>query len=255
VSPNVVGYNVYRRDSSTTTYSLVPGSPTPIDTFVDNTVGNGTLYTYVVRAINDSNQESPDSNYSVATPTGPPPPPAPTGLTATPLDATVELSWTAQAGASYYDVKRSTLQSGPYSVVAMAKTNGYTDTGLVNGKTYYYVVSAVDSSGAESVNSSQVSAQPYVSINPPPAPNNLTATGGVSQIQLSWDAVGGATLYKIHRAPTAFGPWNQIGTAQTNSYTDTLVLYGEIYYYNVSAVNGIGEGAQSATVSATDGSD
>jgi hypothetical protein len=80
-------------------------------------------------------------------------------LVATAGNAQVGLSWSASSGATSYNVKRSTTNGGPYTTIASPTTTGYTDTGLTNGTTYYYVVSAVNTAG-QSANSSQVSATP-----------------------------------------------------------------------------------------------
>jgi len=87
------------------------------------------------------------------------PPPAPTGLTATAGNAQVSLAWSASAGATSYNVKRGTATGGPYTTVGSPATTSYGDTGLTNGTTYYYVVTAVNTSG-ESGNSNQASATP-----------------------------------------------------------------------------------------------
>jgi hypothetical protein len=71
----------------------------------------------------------------------------------------VSLSWNASAGATSYNVKRGTASGGPYTTVSSPTTTSYTDTGLTNGTTYYYVVTAVNSYG-ESASSSEVSAKP-----------------------------------------------------------------------------------------------
>ena len=85
---------------------------------------------------------------------------APGGLTATPGNAQVTLRWTASFGATSYTVGRSTSSGGPYTAIATGVTGiSHTDTGLTNGTTYYYVVSAVNAAG-QSPNSSQVSATP-----------------------------------------------------------------------------------------------
>ena len=87
-------------------------------------------------------------------------PTAPTGLSATPGSAQVALAWTGSAGATSYAVKRATTSGGPYTTVAPGVTGAsYTDTGLSNGTTYYYVVSALNFQG-ESPNTAQVSAKP-----------------------------------------------------------------------------------------------
>ncbi|WP_254450282.1 cellulose binding domain-containing protein [Cohnella herbarum] len=88
------------------------------------------------------------------------PPSAPTGVTATAGNAQVALSWTASSGATSYTVKRAATSGGPYTNVATGLTaTSYSNTGLTNGTTYYYVVSAVNSVG-ESANSAQASATP-----------------------------------------------------------------------------------------------
>jgi len=72
----------------------------------------------------------------------------------------------------------------------------------------------------------------------PVVSSNLTATGGTSKIDLTWDAVDKATSYAIKRSTTAGGPYTTIATdiAET-SYTDTDVTSGTTYYYIVTAVN------------------
>jgi fibronectin type 3 domain-containing protein len=57
-------------------------------------------------------------------------------------------------------VYRGTVSGGPYGQINSALTAGTndTDTTVQSGYTYYYVVTAVDSNGSESVFSSQVQA-------------------------------------------------------------------------------------------------
>ena len=87
-------------------------------------------------------------------------PSAPNGLTATAGNSQTTLSWVASLGATGYNVKRSMTSGGSYTVIATNEMDlNYTDIGLVNGTTYYYVISATNSAG-QSVNSSQVTAVP-----------------------------------------------------------------------------------------------
>lgn len=88
------------------------------------------------------------------------PPSAPPSLSAFGGDKQVRLAWTAGTNATGYRVKRSTTQGGPYTLVeADIRTLQYVDTGLINGTTYYYVVSAANVLG-ESGNSPEASATP-----------------------------------------------------------------------------------------------
>jgi hypothetical protein len=81
----------------------------------------------------------------------------PTGVSATATNTQVTLSWSPAAGATRYNVKSSTTQGGPYTSIASPTTTSYTNTGLVIGTTYYYVVSATDGINVSS-NSIEVSA-------------------------------------------------------------------------------------------------
>ena len=66
------------------------------------------------------------------------------------------ISWDPSAGATGYNVKRSTVSGGPYTTLAGNVGNtSYIDTTAVAGTTYYYVVSAVNDTG-ESGNSQEV---------------------------------------------------------------------------------------------------
>ena len=74
-------------------------------------------------------------------------PATPTGVTVSPGSAKVYLKWDAVSGATAYQVKRATTSGGPYTMIASPTANNYTDTGVANCSTYYYVVSATNSIG------------------------------------------------------------------------------------------------------------
>jgi autotransporter-associated beta strand protein len=85
--------------------------------------------------------------------------PAPTGLTAFPGNVQVTLEWSAGEGATNYTVLRGTRSGGETNIAGVTANTTYTDTGLVNGVTYYYVVSAAGAYSA-GTNSAEVSATP-----------------------------------------------------------------------------------------------
>ena len=94
------------------------------------------------------------------------PPEAPTGLTATAGDATVDLAWDAAPGAAGYYVYRSPVSGGGYARLNGTPLAGlaYTDDTVVNGRLYYYVVTAVDGAGNESGRSNEAEALPHLVI-------------------------------------------------------------------------------------------
>ncbi len=78
-----------------------------------------------------------------------------------PLAHSVDVTWVASASASLqgYNVYRSTTSGGPYSRISQglaATALLFTDTTPLSGKQYFYVVTAVNTSGVESVASSEV---------------------------------------------------------------------------------------------------
>jgi archaellum component FlaF (FlaF/FlaG flagellin family) len=83
-----------------------------------------------------------------------------TGVSTTPH--TVSLNWTASTSTvSGYNVYRGTTPSGPYATKlnsSLVASVQYTDTTVTSGQTYYYVVTAVDSSDVESTYSNQATA-------------------------------------------------------------------------------------------------
>lgn len=86
-------------------------------------------------------------------------PAVPANLTATAGDLQVTLAWTETGKATHYGVSRSTVNGGPFAEIAKPATTSFTDTGLVGGTTYYYVVDAV-SAGGKSADSAPVAATP-----------------------------------------------------------------------------------------------
>jgi fibronectin type 3 domain-containing protein len=191
--------------------------------------------------------------FSVAAPAQGQVPGVPKGLAANPGNALVGLTWTASSGASSYHVKRSTVSGGPYIQIDSPTFAGYTDVSRTNGVTYYYVVSAVNSSG-ESANSTQVSAKPAAPVvNLPAAPAGLTGSVTNGVVGLRWNPVTGASSYHVKRSTISGGPYTQIGAPTWQGYSDVGVTNGNSYYYVVSTVSKTGEGANSAQVSVTVG--
>ena len=82
-----------------------------------------------------------------------------TGVAA--VQHSVALAWQASTSAvAGYNVYRGTQSGGPYSMVnaSLVQPTDYTDSNVMAGQTYYYVLTSVDSQGLESVHSNQVMA-------------------------------------------------------------------------------------------------
>ncbi len=187
--------------------------------YVDSGLVDGTTYTYTVMAVNVAGW-SPVSAPVDAVPSVSAPA-APTNLTAAPGDGTVQLAWSASAGATSYKVYR-----GPTLVQTLSATT-WTDSGLANGTSYSYTVVAYNGVVASPA-STAVSCTPVAAA--PAAPTGLVANAGNNQVSLTWNATVGATGYQVRRNNVAIG-----GLLTTTSYVDTTAVNGQTYSYTVVA--------------------
>jgi hypothetical protein len=83
-----------------------------------------------------------------------------TGTGTAPTQHTVDLAWTASTDAVGYNIFRGTVSGGPYTVInsSLDSSTAYTDSTVVSGETYYYVVTAKDGNSNESGYSNQTQA-------------------------------------------------------------------------------------------------
>ena len=251
----VTSYNIYQGTSSGGE-TLLQNTASTATTFTSTGLTNGTTYYFKVTAVN-SVGESLSSNEVSATPAVVPG--APTTLTATAGNAQVALVWGAPTNSGGdpvigYQIYQGTSPGGETLLTSTSTTTAaYTSTGLSNGTTYYFVVSAVTSAG-EGPFSNEASATPATL---PGAPTGLTATGGDTQVVLDWAAPasnGGSAImfYNVYEG-TAPGAETLLGSTGTTSttFTPTGLTNGTKYYFEVAAVNGVGQGPVSNETSAT----
>lgn len=114
---------------------------------------------------------------------------SPTNLTAVPGNTNVELSWDEVEGATSYIVKRSETPGGPYETITTTAAITYTDRDVINGTTYYYVVTALVNN-IESDPSNEASATPNAPTDPEPSGNNAIleitiVTGEIKEYDLT----------------------------------------------------------------------
>lgn len=247
VSGSATSYVVRRATSAGGPYATV-GTGIVTTSFVDVGARNGTTYYYTVTAHNAGGASAPSGAVS-ATPMAVPE--APTGLVATPGNAQATLTWTAVSGASSYSVRRATSATGSYTTVITGLTSpGYTNTGLDNGRHYYYVVTASNFSG-ESYYSQQVHVQPF---GVPDAPTQSPLESFNQALKVSWGSVAtpaGAPShwFTVKRATAVGGPYTTVATNLPSSqreYWDYAVVNGTVYYYVVTASTANGEGPPSS---------
>ena len=160
-----------------------------------------------------------------------------------------QLTWRAVYGATSYRIYRSTSKGSGYSLLGTTTATSYTNTGAKAGTTYYYRVKACNDAGLSPY--SNVVSGKVKSVTPKPSAPVVkignSATSG--KPMLTWNAVSGATSYKVYRATSQKGTYSLLGTVTATSYTNTGAKAGTTYWYKVKAVNSAGESAYSNIVS------
>lgn len=151
------------------------------------------------------------TNHLVIAPSGVPA--TPTGFAATAVStAQVNLSWTAVAGASSYQVDRL-APGGTFTQIATPMTNSYSDTAVASGTAYCYRVRAVGPGGASGNSTADVATTVVFTDSPlltgiivkavhlaqlRNAVNLVRALAGKTAASYTDAAVAGVTVKAIH---------------------------------------------------------
>lgn len=253
-------YQVYQRAASAghTQYTPVPGTATTATNAVVGIVDGG-AYHYRVTARNSAG-EGPPSLMARVEVDVPPPAAAPPDLTARGVpNGDIALSWTSVPGAGWVNYrvyqKDQAEPDADYApaIVTASTSTGATVTGLTNGHTYQFTVSAYNS-GGEGPRSAPVTATSVVS-----PPTNVTAQPlSDGQIKVSWTAPGPDLWYWVYYHDDTADPDDEKPFTQTTypvvrgtSITLGLLTGGNTYSFYVTTVSSRGESAPSNRATAT----
>ncbi len=165
---NILGYNIYRSASERETAKLLNGTPVTDTKFSDQTFEFNKNYLYFVRAIslgsNGEPVESAESNIAAAAPIDnyPPPPPNAITIAAAPGNLSIFFAANTEKDIAGYRIYRSTdrnlsLSKWENLTPELLTTNTFRDSKVESGVTYYYYLTATDTSGNVSQPSEVVS--------------------------------------------------------------------------------------------------
>ena len=234
-------YKVYRATSQKGTYSLL-GTVTATS-YTNTGAKAGTTYYYKVKAVNSAGESAYSNIVSGKAKAAPAAPSVTAGNSST---GKPRLTWKAVSGAVSYRIYRSESRGTGYSLLGTTSSTSYVNTGAAAGKTYYYRVKAVNRDGMASGYSNIVSGKATL---PAPALNiGLSVSSG--KPMLAWDAVPGATSYRIYRSTSRGTGYSLLATTTSTSYVNTSAAKGTTYYYRVKACNAAGLSPYSNIVSA-----
>jgi titin len=249
------GYSIERSvDGSTWTPAI---SNTGSSATTANVAGltNGTLYYFRVAAVNGSGTGLPSASASGTPYAGPS---APRNLTATPASTTASLSWLAPSfnggnAVTGYQIEKSIDGGATWSVVVSdtaTTATTYNASGLSNGVTVSFRVSALNASGVGAA-SSVVTVVPFAG---PTAPSSVTAVANDGAVSLSWSAAGdnGSPVIGYAIEVTTDGTtWSTVATTANplTTYVVTGLTNGSSYTFRVAGLNAAGVGATTSSAS------
>ena len=173
-------------------------------------------------------------------------PSAPTGLTASQAGPKaypyVYLSWYNNNNADYYTVYRSTSMYGSYSKLGTTYATSFADEkNITNGKTYYYKVTATNSSNKESDYSNIVSVTINTTIVEAPGIKTCSVKTGSKQITISWTyaSSSGYSAPDQVRLISEYGKnifsWTTASSKKSHTVkaSDLVLSNGDLQYENV----------------------
>ena len=211
-----------------------------VTTYVDVPPLPGVEYTYWVRAVDTSDNESENSASALITPGGEDlePPTIPQNVAATvAADSSVELTWDASTDnvlVTGYQVFRN----GGYLGFANDVTSYVDDSPVLPGVDYSYTVRAIDINENRSEPSEAVVVRPAGDdVEPPSVPQNVAATVAADgSVEVNWEASTdnvAVTGYLVYRDGAYLGFANNVTT-----YVDNPpIVPGVAYSYTVRAVD------------------
>jgi fibronectin type 3 domain-containing protein len=231
-------------------FTLLVSLPADQKTYTDTGLAPDTDYFYRVRASNAGG--SSDASNTVRVRTLPNPPAAPSGLSVRSLSTTsLQLVWSRNsADDEGFKIERK-APGGAFTEIFKTQpgVTNFTDKGLSPNTSYTYRVRATNK-GGDSGYSNEATG-----VTRPNAPTNVQATPqGSTQIEVTWDEVGGAEAFRIERK-TGTGDFEPVDTVSgsTRSFTDSGLLPTSTFTYRVFAVNAGGDSDPSEAKSATTG--
>ncbi len=219
---------------------------------------NGTAYTFTVAALNGVGNGADSSSSAAVTPTPATVPGAPTGVTASAQDASVNLSWTAPAdgGSSItgYFVTPFINGSPQSAIPTGSTTTGYTVTGLTNGTAYTFTVRAANAVGQGPASAQTAAVTPRAALSQ--YTDTIFSDGFESGNLNNWNSTQGTGASSVVAAAAHTGGFGlRIATLETQYAYDVKSINGSLQDSVTNFWVRLGTGTRTATVAqARDGS-
>jgi hypothetical protein len=236
--------------SEAQTATTISGTPPATGTTITG-LTNGTSYTFTVQAANPNGTGATSSPSSAITPATTPS--APSAVTASAGNTTASVSWTAPSSnggsaITSYTVTPYIGASAQTPLEVSASTTSTSITGLTNGTSYTFTVTATNTLGNGPASEHSNAVTPATT---PATPTTVTASPGNASATVKWSAPanGGSPITSYTVTPyigsTAQTATKVSGSPPATSTTITGLTNGTSYTFTVTAANTLGNGPAS----------
>lgn len=237
-SSDIAGYNVY--------YGSESGNYTTLISVGNSTnaqitgLAGGMTYYFAVSAYGSSGQESELSNEVTYTVPGIAPPVAIASIQKSFSGQSMTVTWIPSPSADVvgYNVYFGT-QSGYYpDYISVSGANQADIYGVEDGVTYYVVITAYDSSGHESVYSSE-SSYTIPTLAAPGPITSIQQQAGSDAVALTWNPSPSADVaaYYVYLSPYDGYYFSAVAVSYTNQATVYGLIRGATYYFYITALD------------------
>ena len=217
------GYRVYKRGAGETSWTYLTTVKTTY--YTDSKVVSGNYYRYTVRATFADGYGGYESGIYIKRLVNP------YSIKATNSNLGVTVTWGRVNGAASYYVFRRAAGQTSWTRVATVAATSFVDKNVVNGTYYKYTVRAVSGSTLSYFYDGPLTK--YVA-----APKVSRLTPSANSVTVYWNAISGATGYRVYRRSAGQTSWTYLATVNTTSYVDTKVVKNNYYRYTVRAQSG-----------------
>ena len=228
LNPDYDHYQVFRRrgEGNWTAIATVEGN---VSQFVDKSkLASGHYWNYSVAGIHDGHRDGYDELglgcFYLTDPV----------LTGTDAKATgIQVKWKATPGAKTYRIYRKKAGE-KWTQVGTSETTSWLDTKAYSNMVYLYTVQAVAADKTISgYNADGVKGMWLIT----PKISTVWSMREGTQVEVTWNKVGGAQNYRVYRRTGKSGGWTLLDTVTDTSYIDTHVTKNADYYYTVRSAS------------------
>jgi hypothetical protein len=228
------------------TVTASPGGATATgagSTLVVTGLTNGTAYTFTVEATSGAGTGEASAPSAAVTPIGVPG--APTGVSAVPGDGQATVSFVPPSSDGGAAISSYTVSSSPGGHTATGAGSPLVVTGLANGESYTFTVTAHNARGDSAPSAASNAVVPDPPAVPPGAPTDVRVTPGNGRASVSFTAPASDGGAAISSYTVTAAPGGQTATGSSAPITVSGLSNGTSYTVTVTATNSAGTGPQS----------